>query len=217
MEIYFYCNYTNSGPGFCLKRLEGSGAVPVVLSDEAGRGEKLADRFFSFDRFRVLWQEIAADGRGILNPEPEMSFFGIRGIHGDISDRRGVVNLAIVTNEEELSFQECLAMGILSDIGSFCRGIFPFITVDTEEGYRVDGEGFMSYLSSFAEKGVDCESPFYIGRGMSTVKDLLRFGVYTGSADEAVSDMGPFWLWFIKPRQLISEEEFRKTAGELLY
>ena len=217
MEIYFYCNYTNSGPGFCLKRLEGDGAVPVTLSDTAGKQEKLTDSFFSFDRFRVLWQEIAADEGKIFSPEPEMSFFGIRGIHGEISGVSGVVNFAMIADEDELDYMESLATGILSDIGGFCRGVFPFITADRNEGYRVDAPAFMEYLSVFAQKSADREIPFYIGKGMSTAKDLLRFGVYTGSADEAVSDMGPFWLWLKKPKQLISEEQFKSIVGNLLY
>ncbi len=217
MEIYLYCNYTNSKLGFHLTHLKGNKLEPISLCGSCNKGEQAVDRFFSFDRFHVLWQEIQQDEKNVFNPEPTMSLFGVRGIHGKISDRDGIINIAILSSEYEMHRHERLARGILSEMRRFCRDIFAYFAISGENGYELNAEEFVKFIGYFERVGGTAEVPFVIGNGMSTAKDLLRMGVYSGSREEAVSDFGPSWLWFIKPKQLIGAEEFRKISGVRLY
>jgi len=211
MQLYFYCSYTNASRGFYLTRLEGGQLVPASLSPEGGEGA--ADEFFSYDRFRFLWQEFPQSAS--LLPAPAQGILGVRGLEGKFSDRDGTVNFVLLCPREELEVLQRLALGMLSDLDGFVRELLPCLSIGGPCGYQADAtqleEVFRTACGRW-ERGAQLAGsavPLSGTRPLSA-RELLHLAVYTGSWKQASEHLQPAWLWKLRPRQCVSQEEFSR-------
>lgn len=212
MEIIFYCSYTNSEKGFRMTRL-GRGKLEICsLIGSKDRGELLADRFFSFDRFRILWQEIMSSIPGEA-PVYTGGMFGIRDLKGSISDRSGVMNFAIIANDgRELGALQRVATAILADIEKFRLTVFSMMSIGGEAGYSIDAAAFMNFLK-YLESEAPKEPPFFYTVNKNTVTDLLRFAVCRSPWNEAVQTLDTPALFKDKmPKQVISDVQYSQLT-----
>lgn len=212
MKIYFYCNYSNSRRGFYLTKLCDNGLEAVSLSDSDNECEMLLDRFFSYDCFRVLWIDIPKDEMVLFNPEAKAAVFGIKGFTGEISDRKGYLNLAFLADENELLVFEKLAKGILSDINGFAKGVFDCLSVGGKNSYELDTERFMALIDK-TEKEEALNLPAVIKSSCHTQRDMLKLGVFRDSWEYALRIIGSPWYWKIRPKQAIEENQFNELFG----
>lgn len=211
MEILFYCSYTNSAKGFLLTRLRGGKLEPVSLSGATDTGEQLADRFFSYDRFHILWQELMCKETPGGLPVYTGGFFGIRDLQGEISDRNGILNFAIVANSGgELAALGRVAAAILTDIEKFRSTVFSMLDIGGEAGYTIEAQNFMKYVKHL-ETTAPKTPPFYYTQEKMIETDLLRFAVYVSSWDDArLSLDSPGLFRDTVPKQAINEIQYRQ-------
>jgi len=208
MEVYFYCNYANSKRGFLLTKLCADGLNTVSLFNSHDKGERIIDKFFSYDIFKVLWMDIQKDGFAYFNPGTVESFFGIRGLTGTISGRNGYLNIAFLAERDEAFALERLARGILSDIKAFSTRVFDVLSVGGKLGYELDAIGFEALLDYTAN--IVCNNfPVDIKRNSESPCDLFKFGVYVGSWESASREFMPDIPWKSKPKQALDENTFR--------
>ena len=200
MELYLYCSYEHSQRGFFLTRLQGSQLVPADWM-EGECPPDLVKEFFSYERFRILWRDFSEEAESLLFPAPTHGMFGIRGLEGRISDRTGLVNLAIVASVGEREQLKALALRILGDFDGFVKRLFACLSIGGKWGYQLDAEAFLQWQEEWAVQGG------YPEKGAAeSVTDRGSTAGTSGAADRG-SMAGVEWSW------LISEED---PAGELL-
>lgn len=209
MEVYFYCNYANSNRGFLLTKLCPDGLKAVSLFNSQDKGEQLVDRFFSYDSFRVLWTEIPENYSSLFKPETEYSFFGIRGLNGTISEKKGYLNIAFLACKDEKEELEYLVRGILYNVRLFSSKIFDALSAGGKDSYELDTEKFADIIDSAANTQF-ADFPIKIRSSSNTMRDTLKLAVYVGSWEDACSKLGPDWLWKICPKQAISESTYKE-------
>lgn len=219
MELFLYCSYTHSRRGFVLTRLKGNELVPASLIDAQGGGEKILERFFSYDVFRILWQEFSDYSRIPLLPGTGGAIFGIRGLKGKISDREGVINFAILANKNEIQQLEKMAAGILSDPDGFGLALSRCLFVGGICGYQADIGRLRELLQSIRREDVpEAFQSAWENKGIAySVRNQLRFAVYVGTWEQVVTYMQPQWLWKSCPKQAYDQEKFAKLLGRNIW
>ncbi|MBR3802339.1 MAG: hypothetical protein IKK37_02700 [Clostridia bacterium] len=211
MDIYFYCNYINSRKGFFLTKLSDSGLIPATFMYSNDKYDMFLDRFFSYDCFRVLWYKIPKNESASFFPKSNASFFGLRNFTGDISDRKGYLNLAFLAKDDEIATLDKLADGILADINSFVAAVFSCLSVGSKNSYELDTQRFMAVIGQAMAKE---NSQFYVLKKSSlfTAKDLLRFGVCKGGWDYASKLLCDSISGKSRPKQMLDESEFERMT-----
>lgn len=217
MEVYFYCSYEHSQKGFYMTRLDGNTLVPAAFDELP----KIAEEFFSFDRFQLLWRDISQEDSSWLKPNIAGSFFGIRGLKGNMSNgRNGTVNLAFWVNEEEIVLLRRTALTILGDFDTFRAMIFGWLSIGGPCSYQLDCASFsdwvrrcgqMNKLRQIAEENGTAIQllPFLQHAGPPVVEsELLHLAVCSSSWKDIYETMGHKWVWFLKPRNVLTTEEF---------
>lgn len=217
MDIYLYCSYENAKRGFYLTRLEDSGLVAGKLSGSEGKCEKLVDRFFMYDDFHILWQEVPRSDPFPFFSTADGGIFGVRGLRGEISGRKAVGNVALIAGKDELSLLENTAVRIISDIGSFAPALFKCLSVGGPCGYGADAEALRALFDKLGKKKPnDINLPDAMREilqrsgenKLTSDRRLLRFAVYVATWEQAVEHMKPRWLWKVCPTQAVSTEKF---------
>lgn len=212
MKIYLYCSYTHSKRGFVLSQLAGNELAAVNLSGSGDTGERLVNQFFSYDAFRILWQDYPGEKSFPVFPRVEGSLFGIRGLRGSLEDRTGVVNFALLADREETEELNAIASGILTNPEAFALEICRCLSIGGPCGYKADGEALQALLKNFRGK-LKPEGETNFGRLVCSVRDLLKFAVYIGSWEQAAEYLYPRWIWKLCPKQAISQEEYAQLLG----
>lgn len=212
MEIFFYCNHSNSRRGFYLTKLCDTGLTDVSLSYSDDKCEMMLDRFFSYDYFRVLWLDIPKDDTVLFNPEARASIFGLRGFTGEISGRKGYLNLAFLAKEDEMFKLKKIIGSILDDIEDFVRGVFGCLSVGEKNGYEINTERFGELLDKL-ESDDNGQLPVIVRSACLTQRDLLRFAVFSGSWEHVSQTISQSWIWKIRPKQAIDENQFLELFG----
>lgn len=207
MEVYFYCNYNNSSRGFLLTKLCRDGLKSVTLFNSQNKGELLVDRFFSYDCFRILWLEIPKNNTHFFKPETENIFFGLRGLNGTISGKKGYLNIAFLADNNEKEEMENLVRGILCDISCFSDRVFNALSAGGKDSYELDTEKFTAIIDS-AVNNEYTYLPFNIKTTCRTLRDLLRFAVYVGAWEDAYPNLESDAIWKIRPKQAINEKNY---------
>ena len=211
MDIYFYCNYINSRKGFFLTKLSDSGLVPATFMYSDNKYDVFLDRFFSYDCFRILWYKIPENESASFFPSSNACVFGLRNFTGEISDRKGYLNLAFLAKDDEVETLEKLADGILADINGFVECVFSCLSVGGKNSYELDAEKFTALLRQTTTKE---NSRFFVSKKSSplTAKDLLRFGVFKGGWDYASKLLGESLSRKSCPKQMLEESEFERLT-----
>lgn len=212
MDIYFYCNYTNSRKGFFLTKLDGNELIPAGFSSSSDKYDMFLDRFFSYDCFRVLWYAIPENESVSFKPASNACVFGLRNFTGEISGRKGYLNFAVLAKGDEVAALDRLAEGVLADIDGFVAAVFACLSVGGQYSYELDADKFSALINQTATKennaffALKKSSPF-------TVKDLLRFGVYRGGWDYAGKIISTSKPWKRCPKQMLEESEFERMKS----
>lgn len=220
MKLYLYCSYTHSRRGFVMTRLEGDALTACSLSDAEDPGEQMVYRFFSYDTFRVLWQGIPENTAIPVLPGVKYGFFGIRGLRGRISDRDGVVNIAILAERNELAQLDRIAEGILSDPQGFGFALSRCLSVGGLHSYQAEGNRIWELLETVQTQKIPQRmEPVLAGRlsRCYSIRDLLWLAVYVGAWEQAAEYLMPRWIWKLRPKQAISQEEFAGLWGRDLW
>lgn len=220
MKLYLYCSYANSRRGFVLAELQEKELAPVSLSGSEDPGEQIVDRFFTYDAFRILWQEFPKSSGIPVFPQSGGGMFGIRGLRGTISDRAGVVNFALLADKEERERLEGLALGILSDPEGFALSLCGCLSIGGPCGYQAEGARLWELLDSIHPEAVPERLQAYrdgLGQRMYTVREMLRLAVYVGSWEQAAQYLYPQWIWKARPKQAFSQEEIAVLLGKNLW
>lgn len=232
MEVYFYCSYEHSQKGFSLTRLQGGELVSMAFDELP----KVAEQFFSIDHFLLLWRDLTAESSDWMKPEVTGSFFGLRGLRGQMSDgRSSTVNLAFYADGEELPLLRRTALTILGDYDGFRARVFSWLSVGGPCSYLLDGDAFEQWLrqSSQANKlrrlapeddpAVQLLPLLQRQQPPALESELLRLAVCTCGWKEIRETMGHRLVWFLKPRNVLTPEAFdaafthRGTLWELTF
>lgn len=219
MKLYLYCSYTHSKRGFVLTQLMEDKLVPVSLINTQMAGEQILEHFFSYDAFRILWQEFSDNGRIPLFPGTGGAVFGIRGLNGKISDRDGVINFAVLCDRNETAELCRLAAGVLSDPERFVLSLSSCLSIGGICGYQADAGRIRELLTSTQTDHLPAvlrHLPNIRNRAYS-VRDQLRFAVYVGTWEQASQHMSPGWIWKACPKQAISQDMFAEYFGRNLW
>ena len=223
MDIYLYCSYENSSRGFYLTRLEGNILVAENLADSEDRCGQLVDRFFTYDDFRILWQEIPKSNTHPFFPAAECGMFGIRGLQGYISERRAVGNLAIAAGADELPMLGNIAAGIITNTDAFGPAFFNCLSVGGPCGYSADAEALRTLIGDLGRNAPDEKNIPYAMRELLRRSDksrllsdrgLLRFAVYVATWEQAAERLKPRWLWKTRPARAFSITEFEEIMKQ---
>lgn len=220
MKLYLYCSYANSKRGFVLTVLQETELAPVILSGSEDPGEQMVDRFFTYDAFRILWQEFPKNNSLPVFPQSGGGMFGIRGLHGTISDRAGVVNFALLADQGEQERLEALALGILADPEGFALALCGCLSIGGPCGYHAEGPRLWELLDSIQPEAVPERLLAYrngLGQRMYTVREMLRLAVYVGSWEQAAQYLYPHWIWKARPKQAFSLDEIDSLLGKNLW
>jgi len=220
MEIYFYCSYEHSRTGFFLTRFENQQLTAVDFSSLP----PVAEEFFSYDRFRFLWRDLCAPlEKPLEQPEVIGSFCGIREMKGTLRDgRSGTANMAIYADAEELTLMRRVVLSILGDFDAFREMLFQWLSVGGPCSYQLDGASFRRWLEEcgshtqlrLTEKqsaaaallpGLQRSAPPRLER------NLLRLAVCIRSWKELSETIGSRFMWGLKPRCVLMEQEFTKA------
>lgn len=216
MELYLYCSYTHSKRGFVLTKLSEDGLIPVSLCNAHDRGIQILEKFFSYDAFRILWQEFPDGGNVPIFPGTGGAIFGIRGLKGKFSDRDGVINFAFLARKEELKRLYELAGGILADPDGFALSLSSCLSVGGACGYQADVERVRELLACIhADKLPEAMAQILDGKNnrVYSIREQLRFAVYIGTWEQAAQHMHPHWIWKSCPKQAMSQEAFAQLLG----
>lgn len=221
METYFYCSYSGSRRGFCLTGLTPSGEVPADLTGGGDPLHMAAHTFLTVDEYTVLWREYTADDKPFF-PKAVAGLFGVRGMHGMISDRNGVANLVILARGEELDALRATAVGALSDMNAFVRAVFGSLSIGGTCGYCVDAAGWGAFSASLLQKhelppqlGAVAALPG--GRADFTARANFRFAVRTVPWETIASRLSPSWLYKKCPSSVMDQNTFYAATGVSLY
>lgn len=213
MKIYLYCSYTHSKRGFVLSQLIGNDLAAVSLSAAEDPGEILVNHFFTYDTFRVLWQEYPEEKSLPILPKTGGAMFGIRGLQGPLEDRTAIVNFAILADKEETESLDRIAAGILRNPEDFALGICRCLSIGGPCGYQADGEALKELLKVIQENHTHRQEDAKIPIARS-VRDMLKLAVYIGSWEQAAENLHPRWIWKICPKQALSQEAFAQLRGK---
>lgn len=216
MKIYLYCSYTHSKRGFVLSQLIGNELAAVSLSSAEDPGEILVNHFFTYDAFRVLWQEYPEAKCLPILPKAGGAMFGIRGMQGPLEDRTAIVNFAILADKEEMESLNRIAAGILEAPEDFTLGICRCLSIGGPCGYKADGEALKELLKDVQENHTHRRGDFKIPITRS-VRDMLKLAVYIGSWEQAAEYLCPRWIWKFCPKQALSQEEFAQLHGKNIW
>lgn len=213
MKVYLYCSYTHSKRGFVLTRLQGDELAAVNLSCTQDVGEKIVYNFFTNDVFRVLWQEYPGEDSLPVLPKTEGGMFGICGLRGPIEDRNGSLNFALLAEREEVSVLNRIAAGILADPEGFALGLCRCLSIGGICGYRADAGMLRELLTVLHDQTPEAEQD---GKNQLaySVRELLKYAVYVGSWEQASEYLRPRWIWKLRPKQALSQEEFAELHGK---
>lgn len=216
MKIYLYCSYTHSKRGFVLSQLIENDLVSVSLSTTENPGEMLVNHFFTYDAFRVLWQEYPEENSFPILPKTGGTMFGIRGLRGPLEDRTGIINFALLADKDEQQALSRIAEGILESPENFALGICQCLSIGGPCGYTADGAAMKALLNALQEDHTQSlrETKIPIVR---SVRDMLKFAVYVGSWEQAAAHLRPRWIWKICPKQALSQEEFALWYGKNMW
>lgn len=217
MEVYLYCSYEHSQKGFCMTRLEGNDLIPAAFHELP----KIAEEFFSIDRFLVLWRDLTVEDADWLKPDIIGSFFGLRGLHGTMSDgRSGTVNLAFYADVEELPLLRKTALTILGDYDSFQQKMFAWLKAGGACSYQLNCGAFQDWLlhcgqmnklrrlSGETEPAIRLLPKLQRQHPPVVETELLRLAVCTSDWKEIRNTMGHNPLWYIKPRSVLTQDAF---------
>ncbi len=220
MEIYFYCSYEHSRTGFFLTRFENEQLAAVDFSTLP----PVVEEFFSYDRFRFLWRDLCSELEKPLDqPEIIGSFCGIREMKGIMRDgRSGTVNMAIYANMHELTLMRRVVLSILGDIDTFRETLFQWLSVGGECSYCLDGAAFQHWMDACGScthlRPVSKQSAaagllpnLQRNTAPRLERDLLRMAVCIRSWKELYETMGSRLMWGLKPRCVLTEQEFAKV------
>ncbi len=220
MKLYLYCSYTHSKRGFVMTQLTDTELTQVSLAGSENPVEQLVYRFFSFDAFRILWKALPENEKLPVLPRACGGFFGIRGLEGKISDREGVVNLALVAEKHELEQLDQIASGILADPAGFGMSLCRFLSVGGPCGYEAEPENVWELLKGVAAPQPPACLKELLDPGLPnrfSVRELLHLAVYVSTWEQAAEHLYPHWIWKICPKQAVSQEEFLKLTGKRLW
>ena len=221
MDFYFYCSYENSVRGFFPTYLNGTKLVAADGSEGFTLPAEIYD-FFSYDRFKILWKEYPCDANQKLFPEPGYSFFGMRGIDGVFSGKRGVINFSVVANENELDSMINFAVYVLYFYRDFIVSLPSLFSVGGEYGYDLNIAAFIPYMEALCVErdwnAFEGNHPYVKmiekirnrQNGIMTIKDLLRFAVITDSWKAISPVFGSGNLWKKCPDSVLTLEEFTR-------
>lgn len=212
MKLYLYCSYTHSKRGFVMTRLQGEELTPANLSCTQDVGEKIVNSFFTNDVFRILWQEYPGEDSLPVLPKTEGGMFGICGLRGPIEDRNGSVNFALLADREEVPALNRIAAGVLADPEGFALALCRCLSIGGVCGYRADAKTLRELLTSLHDQNADAEQDEKSQLAYS-VRELLKYAVYVGSWEQASEYLHPRWIWKIRPKQALSQEEFAELRG----
>lgn len=217
MEIYFYCSYEHSRTGFFLTRLENEQLVPADFS----LLPPVVEEFFSYDRFRFLWRELCDElEKPLSRPEITGSFCGIREMKGIMRDgRSGTVNMAIYADAHELTLMRRVVLSILGNIDAFRETLFQWLSAGGACSYQLDGAAFRHWLDacgscthlrpvSKQSAAADLLPVIQRTSPPRLERDLLRLAVCIRSWEELYGTMGSRLMWGLKPRCVLTEQEF---------
>lgn len=218
MEFYFYCSYEHSVRGFFPVCVQEDKILPCDGSAGVSLPSQVWD-FFSYDRFKLLWREYPSENGGKLFPEPEKSLFGIRVLHGNMGTKKGIVNFAVMAEEDELARMEKLATAILFRYDEFVSMLFSFLSVGGEYGYCIDIKRFFAYIEEIEQnplpddvsdkkERINYVKTIKNRTGILTERDLLRFGVRTDAWKSIAQAMGDKLLWSFCPKTVIDTKKF---------
>lgn len=216
MKIYLYCSYTHSKRGFVLSQLVGNDLAAVSLSATEDPGERLVNLFFTYDTFRVLWQAYPEENSLPILPRTGGTMFGIRGLQGPLEDRTGIINFALLAGTEEQELLNRIAEGILASPEDFALGICRCLSIGGPCGYMADGAALRELLRVIQENHTHRQEDTNISITRS-VRDMLKFAVYIGSWEQAAEYLRPRWIWKIRPKQALSQEEFAQLYGKNIW
>lgn len=220
MEIYFYCSYEHSKTGFFLSRLDGDHVVPAEFDTLPA----VVEEFFSYDRFRILWRDLSHKlDKPMQKPECTGSFCGIREMKGHMSDgRSGTVNMAIYGDGTEITMMRRVVLSILGDFDAFRDMVFRWLSAGGPCSYQLDGGAFRRWM----EHCVHCTKLRPVSRQSAAAKllpalqqgdaprlerDLLHLAVCIRSWKELYATMGSKLMWGLKPRCVLTEQEFNQV------
>lgn len=225
MKLYIYGTYEHSQKGYMLMRVNKEGLEPVAASEDSD-ALRLAREFFFYDGFRMVWRDVCTSGkRERLALVPEWTIAAVRGMEGNISGRRGNVNLAAVGEPEESSFFRRMVLGFLGDYDFHVRKVFSSLSIGEGGVLATDGEkllkslmeqsGDEDYGKIKAYKGGQLwEALIRLERTALTERDLLRFAVCQSQWKEAARELTPGWLWKKEPPGVIGSEVFERLCLE---
>lgn len=217
MEVYFYCSFEHSQKGFYLTRLDGDSLVPTALSELP----ELAETFFSYDRFQLLWRDINGGKASFLKPSIDGSFLGIRGLLGSFSDgRRGTVNMALYAADGELPWLRRIALTVLGDFDAFREFILRCLSVGGPCSYQLDVRALTQWLQACGQRTklhlqVEKKDPaarllpnMQLAANPMMEPELLHLAVCTCSWEKIYKSMGTPLMWLLKPRCALTTQEF---------
>ena len=215
MKLYLYCSYTHSKRGFVLSEVSGDELIPVSLMGAQDRGKKILENFFTYDTFRILWQEFSQHNSIPLFPGSDGAVFGMRGLIGKISDRDGVINFAVLADKGEVKSLWKLAAGILADPEGFVQSLSSCLSIGGNCGYQADAGRIWALLKCIQTEHLPAvlqHLPNPRSKPYS-VRDQLRLAVYIGNWEQASEYMIPHWIWKSCPKQAICHETFAEYLG----
>lgn len=189
--------------------LEGDQLVSKPLHDSQDLGEQAADRFFSYDNFRILWQEFPTNPHLPIVTGVAGGIFGVRSLRGKIGERDGVVNFALLAEKEETAQLQAAAIKILKNLKGFSAALFAQLTIGGSCGYQTEGDGLRRLFEELLVQPEKSEEE----KLLRTPRDLLRFAVYIGDWESASDHLNPGWLWKKCPKQAVSETEYADNGG----
>lgn len=225
MDMYLYCSYEHSDKGFFLTRMEEKTVRPCSLSHSSSKGKRLIHQFFNNDCFNILWLETMKSNRTFPPYGNDVRITGgiflIRNLQGSISDRRGIANFAVYAREDELSELNAAALNVLKNKDYFTEKLFSYLSVGGEYGYEADCGAIRDLLSchSFRLAGDEPSDAAKLllkaaePHKIITGREVMRFGVLSGSWQSALEFFHPSLVWRSCPSRVIDEEKFRTLFG----
>ena len=220
MEVYFYGTYERSAAGFTLMKYEAGRLIPISWEESALLPPEV-DSFFSYDCFRILWQEIVSDKKKgmLLFPKPDHALLGIRNLQGLVSGREAYVNVVFWAALSEETILRKMLLWMLDDYRGFMTGLLGCLSVEAE-GYQMNQEAYDTWLQCVSERTEEdwkdeTEEKRIRVRKLTdrqfrpiTERDLLRFGLCTSTWKEVQNYRFQEKIWKIPPISVFEGECF---------
>lgn len=225
MEIYIYGTYQRSAMGFTPMKYE-AGRLAAIPPGGSAQLPPEVDAFFSYDCFRVLWQEIISGGSHgkLLFPNPDHALLGIRNLHGQVSGREAYINVVFWTDISEEGLLRKLLLWMLDDYREFMSGLIECLYLE-EEGYQMRGETYDAWLQragkrresisgeEMSEEQRRVRRLVHRQRRPVTERDLLRFALCTSTWQEVQNFRYQEAIWKIPPRSVFEGQYFAPIFG----